>query len=300
MNLVGIIGLGTITKYYLKGIQGARFLRLDAVCDVDPNAPSRGFFQEVPFFTDYREMIDQRDLGYVVISTPPSSHFEIASFALEHGVNVIIEKPATLNMRDYHALLELAKQRNLVFEVSFHWQNGSEVQKFNQLYQPEKISEISVSVQDPYSADGVVIDPQKRKLMGAWIDSGVNILSLIKMWLPMESVQIENARRQLCPESGLPIYADVRLVMDGVKIHITVDWRNGQNRKESFVVYDGRTIHLNHSGQCIVDGEDTVDCVFMERLQQHYYHYFRNFSGNADVPSAQRIHEILFQVNDAL
>lgn len=300
VKTVAIVGLGTITKYYLKGIADAPLLRLSAVCDIAEQAPSRPLFSAVPFYQDYKAMLQEVRPDYLVISTPPASHMEIATYALENGTNVIVEKPATLCMEDYDALIALAREKGLLFEVAFHWQNGSEVLEFNRLYDPAQISEVTVCVLDPYSADGVVIDEQKRKLMGAWVDSGINALSLLKMWLPFESVEVCSANAQLCPESGLPVYADVQLVIDGVPVRITVDWRKGQNKKESFLTYQGRRIHLNHSGQCIVDGGKAVDCEHMERLQQHYYQYFTAFDGTADVPAARKIHEVLFKVRDML
>ena len=88
-------------------------------------------------------MIEDLSLDDVIISTPPSTHMEIATFALSHGVNVIVEKPAVLNMKDYHELLSLAEKNSLVFEVMFHWQNGGEVLKFSELFDAGKISEIN-------------------------------------------------------------------------------------------------------------------------------------------------------------
>src|SRR5579859_4083418 len=47
----------------------------------------------VPGFADYREMIEQAKPDLVVVVTPTVTHFDVASFALEHGCHVLVEKP---------------------------------------------------------------------------------------------------------------------------------------------------------------------------------------------------------------
>lgn len=51
------------------------------------------------------------DLAY--ISTVNSTHAEYARKALEAGLNTIVDKPATLTLKDAEELVDLAKQKNL-------------------------------------------------------------------------------------------------------------------------------------------------------------------------------------------
>ena len=220
MKNVGIIGLGTITEYYLAGLKCSSVLKLKAVCDTLINSVSKKYYEEYPFYLDYQDMIQKENLDYIIISTPPKSHFEIAKYALENNVNVIVEKPATTNLEDLEYLINLAKEKNLIFEVMYHWQNGSEVIKFNELYDKNKITKISTTVLDPYSSDEINIDDAKVKLLGTWIDSGVNILSMIKMWLPFESLVINNIKVNKCNKTNLPIMVSVDLMIDNVNVLI--------------------------------------------------------------------------------
>ena len=83
----GIIGLGTISKYYMDGIRESSILQLCAVCDLVKDAPSKECYKEYLFYTDYKEMIAKEQLDYVIISTPPATHNSIATYALENSVN---------------------------------------------------------------------------------------------------------------------------------------------------------------------------------------------------------------------
>ena len=300
MKKVGIIGLGTITEYYLAGLECSKVLKLTSVCDTLINSVSKKYYEEYPFYLDYKEMIKSEKLDYIIISTPPKSHFEIAKYALENNVNVIVEKPATTNLKDLQYLIDLAKQNNLIFEVMYHWQNGSEVIKFNELYNKNQITQVHTTVLDPYSSDEINIDDAKVKLLGTWIDSGVNILSMYKMWLPFNSLIINNIEVKKCEKTNLPIMVNVDILIDNVNALITVDWTQHKNVKESYLVYDDRKIKIDHSNQCIIDQDNIIKLDDMVRLRRHYYNYFKNYNENNDDEGTYLIHKFLFEVSDKL
>jgi predicted dehydrogenase len=62
------------------------------------------------YFTDYREMIDSCELDGVVIATTPNMHYEHACYALEHNLNVLIEKPFVLKAVHAEHLAQLAQE----------------------------------------------------------------------------------------------------------------------------------------------------------------------------------------------
>ena len=299
MKKTGIIGLGTITKHYIKGLAESPLLKLVAVCDKLEKPASSEYYKDYAFYRDYKEMIEACDLDYVIISTPPATHNEIATWALSHGVNVIVEKPAVLDMKQYRELLKLAEKNNLIFEVMFHWQNGSEVLKFNEMFDAGKISEISVEVLDPYSEDEINIDEAKVKLEGGWIDSGVNILSMLRLWLPFDKYSVDNMEIQRCKTSNLPVFVNMNMHIDGGKVNINIDWRVHKNNKCTWVVHDGKKIVINHSMQQLQYEDGTfTDCYIMDRLPYHYYNYFKNYNENVDTDLAEDIHRILLEVEE--
>ncbi len=300
MKKVGIVGLGTITKHYIEGLEKSEILELCAVCDTNINAASKDLFSSFVFYENFRDMICTEKLDYIIISTPPESHFEIAHFALINGVNVIIEKPAVLSIEQYGFLVNTAKNKNLIFEVMYHWQNGSEILAFNKMYDKNKISKIIVNIFDPYCKNGKTINKDKVKLCGAFVDSGVNALSMIKMWLPFENVEIINTATKRCKNTNLPIFAIVNLKIDGVFVNITINWTENLDLKQSTIVYDGRNIEINHTRQFIKDGDKTYVFDDMPRLKTHYYNYFKNYSENIDTQASYLIHKILFEVNGEL
>ena len=297
---VGLIGLGTITKNYERGLRESQYLELVSVCDISPEAISVSCYGEYRFYTDYQEMISREGLDCVIISTPPATHFDIASWAMMHGADVIIEKPATATLEDYERLLSISKESGRSLEVMYHWQTGSEVVAFGERYDPSKLSEICVRISDDYTWQSVEIREEKVALGGVWLDSGVNALSMIKLWLPFEDVSIKDIQSIKCRRTGLPLYIDVLLCIDRVNVRIVIDWRYAKDRKESMLGYDGREICVDHSGQRIVDRDQVIAVDDMARLPRHYFNYLVGIGDRSDEAASLKINKILFEVNEKI
>ena len=300
MKTVGLIGLGKIVEHYVRGLKASAHLRLCAVADMDAAAVSRTLYAEYPFFTDYREMLAAAKPEAVIISTPPGSHFQIARYCLEHSTDVIIEKPVTLCMEDFDSLMQIAEDNGRLFQTLFHWQGARELADFTERYPAESIRAIRISVEDPYSADGVMIDPSYRALGGAWFDSGVNALSMLRMWLPFDEVQIVGTQAVYCRETGLPLSVTAQLCIDGVEAAISVDWRNGKNHKQSLIILEDRTVLVNHSDQRVVDGTSVTEYARMPRLDEHYYQLFGKMDGTSNGQQSRSIHRVLMEVQARL
>lgn len=61
---------------------------------------------------DYRELVDMNVDG-VMIHTSSETHATIATYFLERGIPVFVDKPATLNFADYQKLHDLSEQHSV-------------------------------------------------------------------------------------------------------------------------------------------------------------------------------------------
>lgn len=297
MKKLGIIGLGVISQNYLTALRASKHFQLVAVADVNETAKCRALYQDFPFYTDYLQMIKAENLDTVLIATPPATHYEIAKACMQKKVNIIMEKPAVLRLDKYDELLDIATENGVEFEVMYHFQNGSETLAFMQNYDVKKISAIRVHIQDHYSLDGETILPDRRALQGAWLDSGVNALSQIKLFLPFEKVEFIGSKKQVCPQCNLPLYVCVNLKIDNVDVEICIDWRKDVNSKITYLTYGGKPLVLHNSNQSIIINDKETSYAVMPRLQAHYYNYFQKYQGVSDEQSSRKIHEVLLDVN---
>jgi predicted dehydrogenase len=75
---------------------------------------------------DYHDLF-KLGLDAVVVSTPPATHYAIAKECLEHGLNVLVEKPITLKSQHAAELVELADEKELVLMVGHTFEYNSAV-----------------------------------------------------------------------------------------------------------------------------------------------------------------------------
>jgi len=132
---LAVIGVGIMGSSHVRDISKSENVALAAICDIDPQrAKNVGEAQNIPYYTDYKEMIDKEKLDGVVISTPHYFHTPIAIYAMQHGVNALSEKPEAVHVKDAHKMNDAfaaAKKKypNLIFAIMFQQRTNPMFQK---------------------------------------------------------------------------------------------------------------------------------------------------------------------------
>ncbi len=96
MKRAAVIGLGAIGPIHLAAIGQNPGITLAAVCDIDRQTREK-VPQDIPFFTDYMEMIREVKPDVVHICLPHYLHVPVAEAAVKAGAHVFCEKPVALN-----------------------------------------------------------------------------------------------------------------------------------------------------------------------------------------------------------
>ena len=58
-------------------------------------------------------------LDLVIVSTPTSTHYDIAKFALENSKHILVEKPLSLSLKQVDKLNEIAKSKKRMIFVDY-------------------------------------------------------------------------------------------------------------------------------------------------------------------------------------
>ncbi len=144
----GLIGCGRIAINHIKAVV-ANNLYLQAVCDIVPEHidilfEKTGFDKETKRYTDYKTMIEENpDLELVAIATDSGVHAEIALFCINKGLNVIIEKPMAMSMKDADAIVEAAEKNNVKVSVCHQNRFNVAVQKTRKALETGRFGKIS-------------------------------------------------------------------------------------------------------------------------------------------------------------
>jgi predicted dehydrogenase len=104
------IGFGRIAKRHLAALKALSGKQPLAVATADPRRSERLVAEHgLAFATrNYEAGIRDPRVGTVFISLPPAQHYPLAVAALEQGLNVVLEKPATPSAGQFRDLIGLA------------------------------------------------------------------------------------------------------------------------------------------------------------------------------------------------
>jgi UDP-N-acetyl-2-amino-2-deoxyglucuronate dehydrogenase len=104
---IALVGCGRISRNHFDAIRRVDGLRLSAVGDAEPErARAAGEEQNVPWFTDYAEMLKSASADVVAICTPSGLHSAQGVAAARVGKHVITEKPMSITLDQADALVD--------------------------------------------------------------------------------------------------------------------------------------------------------------------------------------------------
>ncbi len=116
---VGLLGYGAIGHEHSAAIRLTEGLGLAAVCDPNPARieAARALVPELRGHAAGEDLLADKTLDLVVVSTPPDSHAEWVLRSLEAGKSVVVEKPFCLTVEQADRQITAADARGLTLAV---------------------------------------------------------------------------------------------------------------------------------------------------------------------------------------
>jgi UDP-N-acetylglucosamine 3-dehydrogenase len=117
---VAVIGAGSMGVNHLRVLKDfdEERLQLVGVAETSEPALQRAVRQfNVAGYLDYRQMVEETLPDLVTVVVPTHMHFEVASYVLDHGINVLLEKPMTSSIDEALTLIHLAQLRGAKIAV---------------------------------------------------------------------------------------------------------------------------------------------------------------------------------------
>ena len=121
---VGIIGTGWIAEAHIESYLQMEDVEIVAAADLIPGK-AEAFMETygvkgVRFYPSHKELIDnEKDLDAVSICTYNTAHAEPTIYALEHGVNVLLEKPFTVTLDEAVEVCKAEKMSGKLLSIGF-------------------------------------------------------------------------------------------------------------------------------------------------------------------------------------
>ncbi len=124
MLKIALAGVGGISGEHIPVWDKMEDAELSAICDIRPERMER--YPEKRRYADFNEMLAKEDIDILDICLPTYLHADYAVKAMEKGINVICEKPISLNESDVPRVYSAARKMNVKFMVAhvlrFWWE----------------------------------------------------------------------------------------------------------------------------------------------------------------------------------
>ena len=246
---VALVGYGYWGPNYARIFSELPGCEVAAICEVAPDRRQRAT-QKHPLIAaprDLTELLRRPDIDAVVISTPASTHYEVALAAVRSGRHVLIEKPLALRLAHCDELAGLAERSGRVLMVAHTFLYNAGVRKMKEWINTPEFGRVYY-----LHATRTNLGPIRNDVNAVW-DLAPHDVSIFNYLLGREplwasaigSSVLNNAREDV---------AFVTLgYADGVIGNIHVSWADPNKVRKVVAVGSGRRV--------VFDDLDTVEHV---------------------------------------
>jgi len=119
---VGVIGAGFIGPAHIESLRRLGFVEVVALATSrEETAKTKAKALSIPkAYGNYMDLIEDKDVEVVQITSPNYFHFPQAKAAIEAGKHVVCDKPLAVSSEESKILVELAKEKGVVNAVTFN------------------------------------------------------------------------------------------------------------------------------------------------------------------------------------
>ena len=177
MNLA-IIGVGEIAqKAYLPLLKTMEGIQVASVMSRSPDSVERAQARwQIPKgFTQLQDLIASRPDACFVLTTT-TSHYQIARELLENGLDVFLEKPATVHSWEIAVLADLAAKNGCILMAAYNRRFADFYVQARELIKTDEILQITLEKHRPFAS--------YTSLYSQYLDDTIHIIDLLRSFDP--------------------------------------------------------------------------------------------------------------------
>lgn len=143
---VGIIGTGWIAEAHIESYLEMDDVDIVAMADLIPGKAekfaARYGVEGVHFYPSHKELLDNEQLDAVSVCTYNMTHAECTIYALEKGVNVLLEKPMCVTTEEAVAICKAEKKSGKILSIGFQPRLDDNMKMVKKIVQSGELGEI--------------------------------------------------------------------------------------------------------------------------------------------------------------
>ena len=179
-------------------------------------------------YQNYEEMAEKESarpdgIDFVTIVTPTDTHFAIAKCFMEHGINVVCDKPISLTSEEGRILKQIADEKGLAFGVTYTYASYAAIRQGREMIEAGELGGI-LNVVAEYPQDWVIVaretessdqamwrlDPERAGSTACCSDIGTHLEALISR---MTGLHPEEVLARFTHYKGSPLDHDIQVLL---------------------------------------------------------------------------------------
>lgn len=309
---MGIIGYGFMGQWHNNHAGTMDEVEITAICDTDPQKLKKAP-EGVKKYSDYREMLKDDNVDWVMISVPNHLHRQIAVDAAAAGKNMIVEKPCAMTVAEFDEMYAAARENGVLFTVDQNRRWDRDYSMVKKALEEKRLGEIFMVKSSLYGVFGRMHDWHEYKEFGGGMlyDWGVHLIDQMLDLIPERITQIcadmkcavnrevdDYFRILLYFESGLAAEIELGTFLLGKMPRFYVAGDKGTMVVEEIKAENGAIYRAGEFRKCLPEtvkdldagptrtfstkAEDVVyteELPFIERKYSDWNDFFRNIVG---------------------
>jgi predicted dehydrogenase len=217
---IGVIGYGYWGPNLVRNFAELPDARVVAVSDRDEQRLKlvKARYPAITTDTNYESLLSNPNIDVIAISTPVSSHYELALKSLGAGKHVFVEKPLTETVQEGERLVAEAKERNLVLHVDHTFIYTGAVRKIHELVKNGELGDLFY-----YDSVRVNLGLFQPDVNVIW-DLAVHDLSIMDYVFPSTPVAVSATGISHVPDKPANIAFLTLFFENNAIAHLHVNW----------------------------------------------------------------------------
>ncbi len=243
---IAVVGTGVVGELHVRSMMKLPNCRLVSVCDLQRDQGRKALDKNklsVPIYTDLGEMLRKEKLDSVHVCTPSGDHKGPVIAAMEHGLNVLVEKPMEIEPKRIDEMIAVAKRKGVKLAGVFQNRWNDAHRALRQAVQEKRFGKIAWAGvftpwyrTDQYYEEGGWRGTWKLDGGGAVMNQGVHQVDLMQ-WIvgPVKTVSAYASSRihpKIEVEDTLTCALQFENGADGTYVSTTAMWPGGPVRIE--------------------------------------------------------------------
>lgn len=264
---IGVIGTGARGCGLTSIINSIDNINVIASCDVLPFRLNNGIAKtnsKSTGYSDYRELLDNKDVDAVIVTTPFNTHSKIAIDALDASKHVYCEKTLAMGYDGIQSLVTAANQSNQIFQTGHQYHSSRLYTHVVDLIRDGKVGKIT-AFECQWNRNGnwrrPVPDPTLEKAINWRMYrefSGGLTAELCSHQIDFTNWVLNETPIQVMGVGGIDYWKDGRETYDNV--HLTYSYPSGVKAKFTCLTSnanDGYQIKvLGDKGMIVIDTKE--------------------------------------------